>query len=376
MRYVLTMLCEGGPRVVTDRLSLFLQCISLVFVCSVAASTLPTASVSTRPHLTLADGLANGGDPPDVVTVQGTAQISSTYTGPFGGSMAASASADGRFNQFKLLTDVSISDYGQGSFVDFYDFTVSNWLPAPVGASLRVDDVITLFGPDPTYDLAFRWDVSGTVSSTHADLVDAQLRFVMGFTGGQSDRLVSFGEDNRVWEETKTFVLRNVPSNTPVPYFYFAALVTWVKDCYYDTDKSYVCTAPPTYSASQRMDFGSTMTMTDFSIFRSNGDRALDVGYSTQNGLVFPGDVQAVPEPTTMLLGALGLALMGLGKVRGCSGIAPGFASAFRGLGLRSLWACGQGTRGGGHWVGMSSAPGREVSSGGGCGSPEGPGRR
>lgn len=321
MRSILARITERYPRSRALLAVLLSHCLSLLAVCSLAGSSLPTATAFSRPDLTLSDALANGGDPADVVTGQGSAQIISSYNGPFGGSLAASASADGSFNQFKLLTDVSISNYGQGSFVDFYDITVSNYLPSPVGASLRMDDVLTIFGPDPAYDLAFTWDVSGTVSSTNPEFVDAQLRFVMGFTGGQSDRLVSFGEDNRVWDETKTFLLRNVPSNTPVPYFYFAALVTWVKDCYYDTNQNYVCTAPSTYSTSQRMDFGSTMTMTDFSVYRSNGDRVLDVRYSTQNGSVFPGDVQPVPEPSTMLLGAFGLTLVALLKRRQAAGV-------------------------------------------------------
>lgn len=277
---------------------------------SVTAGNLPTATVFTRPDLTLADGLAYGGDPADVVQGSGTASLISHYSGPFGGSLTASAFADGRFDQFKLITDIAITEYGQGSFVDFYDVTIADKLPAPAGAQLRVDDVITILGPDPAYDLTFTWDITGMVASTSAEYVNSEWRIVMNAPGISSDRFLSYGSDNDTWTHTQILVLRGVPSNTPVSYFYYAFAFTWMNDCTYNFRKNYTCSTPATYSTSQRIDFGSTFAMTDFAILRTNGDRADGVVYSSENGLTFPGDVQAIPEPSTFYFFVLGSAML------------------------------------------------------------------
>jgi hypothetical protein len=194
--------------------------------------------------------------------------------------------------------------------VDFYDIAVSNYLPSPAGASLRVDDVLTIFGPDPTYDLSFTWDIAGSASSTNAEYVNSDWRLVMNAPGIAVDRLVSFGKDNQTWSQSHTFVLRGIPSNTPVSYFYFAFAFTWMKDCIYDRDHTFSCNTPATYSASQRIDFGSTFGMTNFSILRVNGELAEDVAYSSQNGLSFPGDVQAIPEPSSLSLVVLAAGML------------------------------------------------------------------
>lgn len=286
----------------------------LAWGCSILVSSfvngapLPVATTGTFTQWTLADTLIPEGTPTRVVeSAPGTSSQNRTGSGPFGGTYHGVANASAQPTSIGLSTELTLTDYGRGSYVDNQ---LANWLPIAVYASARLDDTLTLFGPEPTYSIQLKWQVSGQISTNNANQLTSDVRLIAEANSVRRNRRWLNQDTLTLTDEEVILLLPGIPSNTPVSFYYTAILATWVNDCISDTNGNYSCTAPLTYSGTMSGEFGSTFTLTDFALIGADGKEAASAAYRSELGYAYPGDTQVVPEPVTAALSFAGLAAL------------------------------------------------------------------
>jgi hypothetical protein len=278
------------------------------------AAPLPIATTGTSPQWTLADTLIPSGAPTRMVdSAPGSSSQDRTAAGPLGGTYRGVASVSAQPSSFGLSTSLSLTGYGQGSYVDNY---LSNWLPIAVSASARLDDTLVIVGPSPTYTIQLTWLISGAVTTDNASQLTSDVRLVAGAGTARQSRRWFNQDDLTLSGQIVTLLLTGVPSNTPFEFFYTAILATWVDDCVSDTNGAYSCQSPPVYSGTMSAAFGSTFTLNDFAILDGSGNPATSAAYRSVRGYTYPGDSAQVPEPAGALLTLSGIgALVLLRKI-------------------------------------------------------------
>lgn len=269
---------------------------------------LPVATTATSTQWTLADTMLPGGTPTRVEqSAPGSSSQNRTGSGPFGGSYHGVATANAQPSGFGLSTELTLTNYGQGSYVDNYQ---ANWLPIAVSASARLDDTLFLYGPESEYAIQLTWRISGQVTTDNANQLTSDVRLIAEANSVRRNRRWLDQDSLTLTDEEVILLLPGIPSNTPVSFYYTAILATWVNDCISDTNGNYSCTAPLTYSGTMSSQFGSTFTLTDFALIGADGKEAASAAYRSELGYVYPGDTQVVPEPFTAALSFAGLAVL------------------------------------------------------------------
>lgn len=275
---------------------------------TLAAAPLPTATTGSSPQWTLADTLLPTGAPTTIVnSAPGSSTQNRTATGPYGGTYQAAASAVAQPSSFALSTELTLTNYGQGSYVDNY---LADWLPIAVSASARLDDTLVIAGPAPTYTIQLTWLVSGSITTDNPGQLTSDVRLVAQAGSVRRNRRWLNQDNLSLSDEVVILSLAGIPSNTPFNFFYTAILATWVDDCISDANGVYSCQAPPVYSGSMLGAFGSTFTLTDFAILDESGNPAATAAYQSLRGYVYPGDAAQIPEPGSAMLSLAGIGLL------------------------------------------------------------------